>query len=52
VESTRPCSTRPLPTWHAGDTIPLGADRTLRVIEARFADNNPLLVVTEREAEH
>jgi hypothetical protein len=34
-----------VPTWHAGDTIPLGADRTLRVIEARFADEKPVLVV-------
>jgi hypothetical protein len=34
-----------VPTWHAGDTIPLGADRTLRVIETRFADGEPVLVV-------
>jgi hypothetical protein len=25
--------------------IPLGADRTLRVIETRFADEDPVLVV-------
>jgi hypothetical protein len=41
-----------VPTWQAGDTISLGADRTLTVIETRFADNDPVLVVTEREAEH
>jgi hypothetical protein len=28
-------------TWQAGDTIPLGADKTLRVIETRFADEDP-----------
>jgi hypothetical protein len=41
-----------VPTWEAGDTIPFGADRILRVIETRFADNDPVLVVTELEAEH
>ena len=34
-----------VPTWHAGDTIPLGADRSLRVIETRFAGEDPVLVV-------
>lgn len=34
-----------VPTWRVGDTIPLGADRTLRVIETRFADDEPVLVV-------
>jgi hypothetical protein len=37
-----------VPTWRAGDTIPLGADRMLRVIEVRpgsNADDNPVLVV-------
>jgi hypothetical protein len=34
-----------VPTWQAGDTIPLGTDRTLRVIEMRFADEDPVLVV-------
>jgi hypothetical protein len=34
-----------VPTWHVGDTIPLGADRTLRVIETRVVDENPVLVV-------
>jgi hypothetical protein len=39
-----------VPTWHAGDTIPLGADRTLRVIEIRPGSNpdeDPVLVVVE-----
>jgi hypothetical protein len=34
--------------WHAGDTIPLGRDRTLRVIDARLGvepDDDPVLVV-------
>jgi hypothetical protein len=37
-----------VPNWQAGDTIPLGADRMLRVIEIRpgsNADDNPVLVV-------
>jgi hypothetical protein len=37
-----------VPTWQPGDTIPLGAGRTLRVIEARAgrdADEDPVLVV-------
>jgi hypothetical protein len=37
-----------VPTWHLGDTIPLGRDRILRVIEIRpgsHADGNPVLVV-------
>jgi hypothetical protein len=36
-----------VPTWQAGDTIPLGPGRTLRVIETRFgrADEDPALVV-------
>jgi hypothetical protein len=32
-------------TWQAGDTIPLGAGGTLRVIETRFTDEEPVLVV-------
>jgi hypothetical protein len=31
--------------WQAGDTIPLGPDRMLRVIETRFTDEDPVLVV-------
>jgi hypothetical protein len=34
-----------VPNWAAGDTIPLGADRTLRVLETRFEDDDPVLVV-------
>ena len=35
-----------VPTWSPGDTIPLGADRMLRVIETRFAKTrNWVLVV-------
>jgi hypothetical protein len=32
-----------VPTWHAGDTIPLSAERALRVVEIRSvtADENP-----------
>jgi hypothetical protein len=37
-----------VPTWRAGDTIPLGRDRILRVIETRPGsdpDEDPVLVV-------
>jgi hypothetical protein len=37
-----------VPNWQVGDTIPLGGDRMLRVIEVRpgsNADDNPVLVV-------
>jgi hypothetical protein len=36
-----------VPTWRAGDTIPLGAGRTLRVVATRDddADQPPALVV-------
>jgi hypothetical protein len=36
-----------VPTWRAGDTIPLGADPTLRVVAIRDndADQPPALVV-------
>jgi hypothetical protein len=33
-----------VPNWQAGDTIPLSADRSLRV-ETRFAGDEPVLVV-------
>lgn len=38
-----------VPTWRPGDTIPLGADRTLRVIAIRDndADQPPALVVED-----
>jgi hypothetical protein len=37
-----------VPTWQAGDTIPLGAGRTLRVVATRpgtSPDDDPVLVV-------
>lgn len=35
-----------VPTWRAGDTIPLDRDRILRVIDTRQGpDENPVLVV-------
>jgi hypothetical protein len=34
-----------VPNWEAGDTIPLGTDRTLRVVETRFTDDELVLVV-------
>jgi hypothetical protein len=38
-----------VPTWQAGDTIPLSADRTLRIIAIRDddADQAPVLVVED-----
>jgi hypothetical protein len=42
-----------VPDWRPGDTIPLGRERTLRVVETRLSkspDGDPVsvLVVTER----
>ncbi len=37
-----------VPTWHSGDTIPLGRDKILRVIvtrPGREPDEDPVLVV-------
>jgi hypothetical protein len=37
-----------VPTWRVGDTIPLGRDRVLRVLETRRGrepDEDPVLVV-------
>ena len=34
-----------VPNWQAGETIPLGADRMLRVVETRFVDDEPVLIV-------
>jgi hypothetical protein len=34
-----------VPNWHAGDTIPLGAERMLRVVETRSVDEELVLVV-------
>jgi hypothetical protein len=36
-----------VPNWSAGDTIPLGASRTLRVVEVRYDDERPVLVVED-----
>jgi hypothetical protein len=38
-----------VPNWRAGDTIPLGASRTLRVVGVRDddADQPPVLVVED-----
>jgi len=41
-----------VPTWRAGDTIPLGRDNVLRVIEVgprRESDEDPVLVVEVAE---
>jgi hypothetical protein len=37
-----------VPNWKVGDTIPLGADRALRVTETRFVNEDPVLVVGRR----
>jgi hypothetical protein len=34
-----------VPNWRAGDTIPLGPDRTLRVVEVRYEEDGDVLVV-------
>jgi hypothetical protein len=34
-----------VPNWTPGDTIPLGAGRTLRVIEIRIEEDEDVLVV-------
>jgi hypothetical protein len=38
-----------VPNWRSGDTIPLGRDRTLRVVAVRDddADQPPVLVVED-----
>jgi hypothetical protein len=41
----RPALHTVVPNWRAGDTIPLGADRTLRVIEVRDDSDGAVLVV-------
>jgi hypothetical protein len=40
-----------VPNWEVGETIPLGRDRTLRVVEIRAAtaEENPVLVVEPAE---
>jgi hypothetical protein len=44
-----PTLTSAVPNWRPGDTIPLGRDRTLRVVGVRDdeADQPPALVVEE-----
>jgi hypothetical protein len=34
-----------VPNWQRGDTIPLDADRSLRVVETQFAGDELVLVV-------
>jgi hypothetical protein len=36
-----------VPNWSSGDAIPLGAGRTLRVVEVRDAEEPPVLVVED-----
>ena len=43
-----PPTLRTVPNWSAGDTIPLGRDKMLRVVDvvpARGGDDDPVLVV-------
>jgi hypothetical protein len=44
--------TSAVPNWRAGDTIPLGAHKTLRVVAVRDddADRPPVLVVEDMAA--
>jgi hypothetical protein len=39
-----------VPTWHAGDTIPLGSGRTLGVIDTRLNPEHELVLVVEIES--
>jgi hypothetical protein len=39
-----------VPTWHVGDTIPLGSGRTLRVIDTRLNPEDELVLVVEIES--
>ena len=39
-----------VPNWQAGDTIPFGAERMLRVVETRFGDDDLVLVVERPSA--
>jgi hypothetical protein len=43
--STPPTFRTVVPNRQAGDTISLGANRTLRVVETRLEDEDPVLVV-------
>jgi hypothetical protein len=44
-----PTLTSAVPNWRPGDTIPLGANRTLRVVDVRYdeADGGSVLVVED-----
>ncbi len=44
-----PTLTSAVPNWRPGDTIPLGAKRTLRVVDVRYdeADDGSVLVVED-----
>jgi len=45
VPAERPVLHTAVPNWQAGDTITLGADQMLRVVETRFVDDESVLVV-------
>jgi hypothetical protein len=40
-----------VPNWNPGDTIPLGNDRTLRVIATRDDGDDAVLVVEDAESD-
>jgi hypothetical protein len=44
-----PTLTSAVPNWRPGDTIPLGANRTLRVVDVRYdeVDGGSVLVVED-----
>jgi hypothetical protein len=52
VPAAPPTLTAAVPSWRSGDTIPLSAGRTLRVVEIRDidADEPPVLVVEDLSA--
>jgi hypothetical protein len=49
VPAEPPTLTSALPNWSSGDAIPLGAGKTLRVVDVRDddADEPPVLVVED-----
>jgi len=40
-----PTLTSAVPNWSSGDTIPLGAGRTLRVVDVRYGDADEACVL-------
>jgi hypothetical protein len=49
VPADPPTLTAAVPNWRPGDTIPLGADKTLRVVGVRDDDaEQPPVLVVER----